>query len=47
VKSETETSSLLHVEVQKLQLWIDDVFNKVPNEDITKNVMQLKAYSYL
>jgi len=41
------TSSLFHVEVQKLQLWIDDVSEKVLNEDITKNVMQLKTYSYL
>jgi hypothetical protein len=47
VKSEIVTSSLLHVEVQKLQLWIDDVSKKVLNDDITKNVMQLKTYSYL
>jgi hypothetical protein len=47
VNSETVTSSLLHVEVQKPQLWINGVSDKVLNEDITKNVMQLKPYSYL
>lgn len=47
MKSETVTSSLLHVEIQKLQLWIDDVSEKALNEDITKNVVQLKTYSYL
>jgi hypothetical protein len=47
VNSETVTSSLLHVEVQKPQLWIDDVSEKVLNEDITKIEMQLQAYSYL
>lgn len=44
MKSETVTSSLFHVEIQKLQLWVDDVSKKVLNEDITKNVMQLKTY---
>jgi len=47
VKSEMVTSSLFLVEVQKPQLWVDDVSKKVLNEDITKTVMQLKTYSYL
>lgn len=47
MKSETVTGSLFHVDVQKPHLWIDDVSEKVLNEDITKNVIQLKTYSYL
>jgi hypothetical protein len=47
LNSETVTSSLLYVEVQKPQLWIDDVSEKVLNEDITINVMQLKTFIFV